>query len=98
MLPLSSRIRWARERKGISQANLAATIHTSRRHMIRIEKGEHRPGLELRARIAAATDQPLDFFMDADDGDDEEDAALARELVAVVRRIMAHETRESARA
>lgn len=42
-------------------------IGTSRRHMIRIEKGLHRPGPLFRARIAEATEQPDDFFEDEDD-------------------------------
>ena len=36
----------------ISQERLAAAVGTSRRHMIRIENGEHRPSPELRDRIA----------------------------------------------
>jgi transcriptional regulator with XRE-family HTH domain len=38
----------------ISQENLAEAVGISRRHMIRIENGEHRPTPELRDRIAAA--------------------------------------------
>lgn len=66
-LPLHERIVWARKRKGISQERLAERIGTSRRHMIRIEKGLHRPGPEFRARIADATEQPPEFFSDDDD-------------------------------
>lgn len=48
--------RSARRRARISQENLAEAVGISRRHMIRIENGEHRPSPELRDRIAAALD------------------------------------------
>lgn len=71
-LPLNQRIVWARRHKGISQEDLAGRIGTSRRHMIRIEKGLHRPGPSFRVRIAEATEQPEAFFED----DDEEAARM----------------------
>jgi transcriptional regulator with XRE-family HTH domain len=40
----------------ISQETLAEAVGITRRHMIRIENGEHRPNPELRDRIAAALD------------------------------------------
>jgi transcriptional regulator with XRE-family HTH domain len=85
-LPINERIRWARKRKGLSLDRLAEQVGSSRRHLIRLEKGENRPGPELRARIAVATGQPADFLMDGDD--DEEEAALARELIALIRRVV----------
>lgn len=92
-LPLNERLRWARKRKGFSHDTLAAKIGSSRRHLIRLEKGEvQKPGAVLLARIAVATDQPVDFFRDGDSDDDEE-AELVRELVSVLRRVIAHETR-----
>lgn len=36
----------------ISQERLALAVGITRRHMIRIENGEHRPAPELRDRIA----------------------------------------------
>ena len=44
--------RTARKRGHISQERLAAEIGITRRHMIRIENGEHRPLPGLRDRIA----------------------------------------------
>lgn len=67
-MPLGQRIVWARKRKGISQERLADLIGTSRRHMIRIEKGQHRPGPVFIARIAEATEQPEEFFDDEEPG------------------------------
>jgi transcriptional regulator with XRE-family HTH domain len=73
-LPLHQRIVWARKQKDISQERLAELIGTSRRHMIRIEKGLHHPGPAFRARIAEATEQPEEFF----ESDDDEEAASMR--------------------
>lgn len=63
-LPLNQRIIWARNRADISQEWLALSIGTSRRHMIRIEGGQSRPGPVFRARIAEVTGQPPEFFED----------------------------------
>jgi transcriptional regulator with XRE-family HTH domain len=62
--PLHERIVWARKQQGISQERFAELIGTTRRHMIRIEKGTHRPRRELLARIAEAAGVPEDFFDD----------------------------------
>lgn len=43
-----------RVRPRISQERLAEAVGISRRHMIRIENGDHRPSPELRDRIAVA--------------------------------------------
>jgi transcriptional regulator with XRE-family HTH domain len=64
---------------------MAELIGTSRRHMIRIENGQHRPGPDFIERIARHTEQPESFFEDGDDEDEE--AALrsmAESLVAVL--------------
>lgn len=81
-LPIHQRIVWARNQKGLSQERLAERIGTSRRHMIRIEKGQHVPGPVLRARIAEATEQPEDFFS-PDDADEEAHPAMADFLAAL---------------
>jgi transcriptional regulator with XRE-family HTH domain len=48
---------YRRARHGrMSQENLAEAVGITRRHMIRIENGEHRPTPDLRDRIAAALD------------------------------------------
>lgn len=65
-----ARIRSARRRSGKSQEGLAAEVGTTRRHMIRLENGEHLPSGELRDRIAEHTGQPKETFQSADDADD----------------------------
>jgi transcriptional regulator with XRE-family HTH domain len=76
------RIRDARRAAGLSQEALALRIGTSRRHMIRLENGEHRPGRVLLARIAEATGQePESIDPDAK----EEDSQLASVLLELLR-------------
>lgn len=87
-LPVGMRIRWARSRKGMSHDALAAATGSTRSHLIKLEKGLHLPGYEMRARIAVATEQSADFFTEGAGDDDEEEAALARELIAVIRRMV----------
>lgn len=35
----------------------------TRQHLIKLEKGLHRPGLEMLQRIADATGRPVEFFL-----------------------------------
>ena len=84
-LPLGQRIRWARERKGISQERFAEIVGTTRRHMIRLEKGQHRPGVQLVERIAEATDQPVSLFDETDDEEADPAVALLNVIKAMVR-------------
>jgi transcriptional regulator with XRE-family HTH domain len=63
---------------------LAASVGTSRRHMIRLEKGQNVPGAEFRARIARATQQPAELFADTED--DEESDPVAVDLVKTLMR------------
>lgn len=65
-----ARIRRARKRTGLSQERLAAEIGTTRRHMIRLENGQHLPSGQLRDRIAQATGQPAETFQSADDDEE----------------------------
>jgi transcriptional regulator with XRE-family HTH domain len=88
-LPVGGRVRWARARKKLSHDALALQVGSSRSYLIRVEKGIHMPSLELRARIAVATDLPADFLNN--DDDEEEEAELARDLILVLRRVVAHE-------
>jgi transcriptional regulator with XRE-family HTH domain len=79
---IGARIRDARLGAGLSQEGLAAKIGTSRRHMIRLEHGEHRPGRPMLARIAEATGrEPQSIDPDAK----EEDLQLASALVELLR-------------
>lgn len=61
------RIRSARRRVGKSQEALAAEAGTTRRHLIRLENGQHQPGPALAERLAAATGRDPSEFRDDDE-------------------------------
>jgi DNA-binding XRE family transcriptional regulator len=67
-MTVAQRVKWARERAGLSQEALAHLVGTSRRHVIRWEKGEHKPNRAYAARIATATETTSDLFRDDEDG------------------------------
>ena len=71
-------IRKARRYAGFSQERLAVAISTTRRHMIRLENGEHLPSGSLRDRIIEATGAERATIQASDD--DEEEAALPLDL------------------
>ncbi len=60
-------LRRARHRTGISQENFAPVVGTTRRHLIRLEKGWHRPSHALLSRIATETKQTVESFGYPDD-------------------------------
>ena len=70
---VAQRVRWARRRAGLSQERLAERIGTSRRHVIRWEKGKHMPSRAYAVKIAEATNTTPELFHDEED-DEEEDA------------------------
>ncbi len=76
-----ARIQKARKRTGLSQENFAAEIRTTRRHMIRLERGQHLPKSDLRDRIVerTGTDEQIQS------ADDEEDADLSMSLDEFMR-------------
>ena len=89
----------------MSLDGLAARIGSSRRHLIRLEKGDHTPRPATLAAIADATGKPVEFFTD----DDEEEsllrewldarydvAALLFELDRIVERVEALEGQAAA--
>jgi len=57
--PLGERLKWWRERRGLSQLDLAGIAGTSQRHLSFIESGRTGASRELVLRLAAALDLPL---------------------------------------
>jgi transcriptional regulator with XRE-family HTH domain len=83
---IGQRIKNAREQAGFSQERLAVQIRTSRRNVLRWEGGHNTPRAEHIMAIARETGKSVEFFL----GDeDEEEAALAAELLDLLRRIVA---------
>jgi DNA-binding XRE family transcriptional regulator len=67
----AARVRWAREQLngGVSQEVFAELVGTTRRHVIRLEKGRGNgdgtnAGPETRAALSKATGLPEEFFLD----------------------------------
>lgn len=65
-LPLiAGRIRRARRSAGLSHDALGNRMGgVTRQHLIKLEKGRHRPRLETLVRIAEATGREIDWFLD----------------------------------
>ena len=57
--PLGERLKWWRERRGLSQLDLAGIAGTSQRHLSFVESGRTGASRELVLRLAAALDLPL---------------------------------------
>lgn len=70
-----ARIQKARKRTGLSQETFAPMIGTTRRHMIRLERGQHLPKSELRDRIVEVTGT-TEQIQSADD-DEEVDLSMS---------------------
>lgn len=60
---ISARIRRARRQAELTLDRLGEIVGTSRHHLIRLERGDHRPREEMLTRIADATGKPLDYFL-----------------------------------
>lgn len=60
---IASRIRKARSQSDLTLDRLGEIVGTSRHHLIRLEKGDHRPREEMLTRIAEATGKTVDFFL-----------------------------------
>lgn len=78
-----------RKRAGISQERLAAAVGTSRRHMIRLENGEHLPSTPLRDKIADAIEAPRDAIQSADDDEEVASMPLTRDDFELLGELMA---------
>jgi len=61
---IAARIRRARRETGLTLDKLAEAARTSRHHLIRLEKGQHRPRPEMLTKIAEATGRDLKWFLD----------------------------------
>jgi transcriptional regulator with XRE-family HTH domain len=54
-----ARLKWWRERRGVSQLELAGTADVSQRHLSFLEAGRNAPSREMVLRLAAALNLPL---------------------------------------
>jgi ribosome-binding protein aMBF1 (putative translation factor) len=66
------RIRYARNKNGLSQQQLADLIGGDRIQVNKWEAGTYKPGLDYRRKLAEATGYPIGFFgHDGPGGQDE---------------------------
>ena len=65
---LAARIRRARRTAETVKTldSLAAAVASSRQHLIKLEKGMHRPRAEMLTKIAEATGRSVEWFLDPD--------------------------------
>ena len=91
--PLGARIRLARNDTGLSQEAFAEKISTSRRHVMRIERGQHRPTAPMLARIAEVTGVPVSDLL-GDDEDEEPSLSFAEALERMLARSIDRAVRE----
>lgn len=62
---IAARIRRSRKDLGISHDQFGVLCGgVTRQHLIKLEKGVHRPTLEMLDRIASATERDLRWFVD----------------------------------
>lgn len=78
------KIRTARRLTGLSQENFAPLVGTGRRHMIKLENGEHRPSGTLRDRIVEVTGTQEQI--EASDDEDEDAVRDLRDALGRMQR------------
>ena len=89
---VGARIRDARLAAGFSQEAFAEAIGTSRRHVMRLEGGMHRPSRPMLTRIAQATGRDAKVIdPDAKEGDMQVAAMLLELLRVHVREMVRSE-------
>jgi len=80
------RIRDARLQAGLTQTELAQTIRTSERNIVRWESGRNQPRISSVHAIAHATGHDIDFFLTGStESEDDEEAALSHTLDGYLR-------------
>lgn len=57
------RVRMARQRRGLTQAELSELVDCSNNHMSHIESGQTKVSLSLLLKLSYALDTSLDFFL-----------------------------------
>jgi transcriptional regulator with XRE-family HTH domain len=93
---LGRKLRSARKRCGISQENLAIKVGITRRHLIRLEFGQHLPSMPLRTAIAEATGVDAGTFRVAADDEDEEESDAVAALMKAIRLLVRGEVKQAA--
>jgi putative transcriptional regulator len=66
---MTNAVKEARSKRGITQAELAATVNVSRQTIISVESGRYVPSVALALKIARALNQNVEqlFFLEKTD-------------------------------
>lgn len=75
-------LRQARERKGLTIADMASELGVSESFLYKIEEGVRNPGLELAKRIAARLDTTMDALFFARQLDETSQAEASSEVAS----------------
>jgi putative transcriptional regulator len=67
---MRNRVREQRTQRGMSQAEVAATLGVSRQTVISIESGRYSPSLPLAFRIARLFDSTVDKMFDPEEDEE----------------------------
>lgn len=59
----TARLKWLRERSGLSQKQMAESLEISQPYYFKFEKGTGQPNLELLAKLPKILDTTLDFLL-----------------------------------
>lgn len=66
---LAERIKKARRDAGLTHDDLGERMGgVTRQHLIKLEKGKHRPRAEMLIRLAKATGKEIDYFVSSEGG------------------------------
>ena len=68
MLPITNKVREAREARGMTQSDLGAAIGMTRQTIAAIEQRRYSPSLEAAFRIARVFGEPLDALFAWEEG------------------------------
>ncbi len=70
---MKNRVREARTRREMSQADLASVLGVSRQTVISIESGRYLPSLPLAFRIARFFEMPVEKMFDPEEPEEEDE-------------------------
>lgn len=59
----AQRLKWLREKKGMTQKEVAESMGISQQYYGRIEKGQGQPNLEALSKVVTLFDEPLEFLL-----------------------------------
>jgi transcriptional regulator with XRE-family HTH domain len=86
IMEFKDRIKQARTKKGLSQGDLAKTIHVHVTNISRYERGENRPTSDVLSKLAGALDTTVDFLMSGSLHDQADTEINDKELLSQFKR------------